>query len=60
MKNSDSEIHKLRSSSNIGLGLILAAFVVLVFSVTIVKLSSGDTMQAFDHVLRPEMLKNDD
>ncbi len=60
MKSSDSEIHKLRASSNIGLGLILAAFVVLVFSVTIVKLSSGDTMQAFDHVLRPEMLKRDD
>ena len=32
-------MHKRRASRNIGLGLVLAAFVVLAFSVTIVKMS---------------------
>tara|TARA_B100000579_G_scaffold419523_1_gene418203 strand:+ start:11 stop:190 length:180 start_codon:yes stop_codon:yes gene_type:complete len=59
MKNNDLEIIKRRSSTNIVLGLILAIFVILIFSVTIVKLSNGDKMQAYDHVLRPEMLTDE-
>ena len=59
MKNDDFEIRKRRSSTNIALGLILAIFVMLIFSVTVVKLSNGDKMQAYDHVLRPEMLKDE-
>ncbi len=59
MKNNDLEISKRRSSTNIALGLILAIFVMLIFSVTVVKLSNGDRMQAYDHVLRPEMLKDE-
>ena len=59
MKNDDFEIRKRRSSTNIALGLILAIFVILIFSVTIVKLSNGDKMQAYDHVLRPEMLTDE-
>ena len=59
MKNSDLEINERRSSTNIALGLILAIFVILIFSVTVVKLSNGDKMQAYDHVLRPEMLKDE-
>ena len=59
MKNNDLEISKRRSSTNIVLGLILAIFVMLIFSVTVVKLSNGDKMQAYDHVLRPEMLKDE-
>ena len=59
MKNNDFEIRKRRSSTNIALGLILAIFVMLIFSVTVVKLSNGHKMQAYDHVLRPEMLKDE-
>tara|TARA_Y100000739_G_scaffold210819_1_gene201683 strand:- start:377 stop:556 length:180 start_codon:yes stop_codon:yes gene_type:complete len=59
MKNNDLEISKRRSSTNIVLGLILAIFVMLIFSVTVVKLSNGDKMQAYDHVLRPEMLTDE-
>ena len=59
MKNNDLEISKRRSSTNIMLGLILAIFVMLIFSVTVVKLSNGDKMQAYDHVLRPEMLTDE-
>lgn len=33
------EVHKRRASRNIGLGLALAAFVILAFAVTIVKMS---------------------
>tara|TARA_X000001036_G_scaffold90939_1_gene83281 strand:+ start:267 stop:446 length:180 start_codon:yes stop_codon:yes gene_type:complete len=59
MKNNDLEISKRRSSTNIVLGLILAIFVMLIFSVTVVKLSNGDKMQAYDHVLRPEILTDE-
>ena len=54
------KIYKAKNSSNIGLGLILTGFVVLVFSVTIVKLSTGQSMQGFDHVLRPEMVNSNE
>lgn len=60
MKNTEHELHKRKSSSNIGLGLLLLGFVVMVFSVTIVKLSNGNNMQGFDHVLRPEMIASDE
>ena len=56
MKNQEIHVHKSKTASNIGLGLILIAFVILIFSVTIVKLSKGNTIQGFDHVLRPEMI----
>ena len=59
MKNNDLEISKRRNSTNIVLGLILAIFVMLIFSITVVKLSNGDKMQAYDHVLRPEMLTDE-
>ena len=59
MKNNDFETRNRRSSTNIALGLILAIFVMLIFSVTVVKLSNGDKMQAYDHVLRPEMLTDE-
>ncbi|HMO72604.1 MAG TPA: hypothetical protein PKC84_13360 [Paracoccaceae bacterium] len=52
----DHEIHRRRFSRNLGLGLTLVGFVVLVFALTVVKVTRGDPMQAFDHVLRPELL----
>lgn len=36
------EIHKRRFSRNAGLGLVLAAFVVLVFGLSLVKVTRGD------------------
>ena len=50
------ELHKRRFSRNLGLGLTLAAFVALVFALTVVKVQRGDPMQGFDHVVRPEMV----
>lgn len=51
----DHELHQRRFSRNVGLGLTLVAFVALVFALTVVKVTNGEPMQAFDHVARPEM-----
>jgi hypothetical protein len=40
------DLHKRRFSRNLGLGLVLAAFVVLVFGLTVVKVTGGDVSQA--------------
>jgi hypothetical protein len=56
----EHELHKRRFSRNLGLGLTLAAFIAIVFGLTIVKVSSGDMSQAFDHVLRPELLPTEE
>ncbi|WP_444667054.1 hypothetical protein [Cereibacter changlensis] len=53
------EIYKRRLSRNVGLGLTLVAFIVLVFGLTMVKVMQVGQMQAFDHVVRPEMLPAD-
>ncbi|MEM8631995.1 MAG: hypothetical protein AAGF74_12215 [Pseudomonadota bacterium] len=50
------ELHKRRLSRNVGVGLCLLGFVVLMFGLTVVKVTNGDPMQGFDHVLRPEMI----
>lgn len=38
----DHELHRRRFGRNLGLGLTLAAFVLLVFGLTIVKVSTGE------------------
>jgi hypothetical protein len=50
------EIYGRRRSRNLGLALSLAAFVLIVFAVTIVKLSEGQDMQGFDHTYRPQLV----
>jgi hypothetical protein len=45
----EHEMHKRRFSRNLGLGLTLAAFVALVFALTVVKVTRGDPMQGYDH-----------
>ena len=46
----EHEIHKRRFGRNLGLGLTLAAFVALVFALTVVKVTRGEPMQGYDHV----------
>ena len=43
------ELHKRRFGRNVGLGLVLAGFVALVFALTVVKVTRGDPMKGFDH-----------
>jgi hypothetical protein len=50
----EHELHKRRFSRNLGLGLTLAAFVALVFALTVVKVKRGDPMQGFDHTFQEE------
>lgn len=44
----EHEMHHRRRSRNVGLGLVLAAFVALVFALTVVKVKQGDMMHAND------------
>ncbi len=53
----DHELHRRRFGRNLGLLAVLAAFVALVFGLTVVKVSNGHPMQAFDHVVRPELAR---
>ncbi len=49
MRPDSHEIYGRRRSRNLGLGLVLAAFVLLLFAVTIVKLREGADVRGFDH-----------
>ncbi len=49
------EIHTRRFGRNLGLGVVLGTFVALIFGLTLVKVSRGEPMQGFDHVVRPEL-----
>lgn len=44
----DHELHRRRLGRNIGLGLVLGAFVVLMFALTVVKVGQGDRMHMND------------
>jgi hypothetical protein len=48
----EHELHKRRFSRNLGVGLTLAAFVALVFALTVVKVKRGDPMQGYDHTVK--------
>lgn len=52
----EHEIHTRRKSRNVGLGLVLVAFVALVFGLTVVKIRGGDLMEAYDHQPRVSVL----
>ncbi|WEF26006.1 hypothetical protein [Paracoccus sp. S3-43] len=54
--HAEHEIHVRRRSRNVGLGLVLLAFVALVFGLTVVKVQQGDMMEAFDHQPRVSVL----
>lgn len=50
----EHELHKRRFSRNLGVGLTLAAFVALVFALTVVKVKRGDPMQGYDHTFQQD------
>lgn len=52
----EHELHKRRLGRNLGLGLVLLAFVALVFGLTVVKVTRIGQTQGFDHVVRPELV----
>ena len=50
------ELHARRLSRNVGVALTLVFFIAVVFGLTVVKVTRGDSLQGFDHQVRPEML----
>lgn len=38
----EHELHKRRRGRNIGVGLVLAAFITIIFGLTVVKVTRGD------------------
>jgi hypothetical protein len=50
------ELHRRRFSRNLGVGLTLAAFVALVFALTVVKVKRGDQMEGYDHIVQPDLV----
>ncbi|WP_299846220.1 hypothetical protein [uncultured Paracoccus sp.] len=55
----EHEIFRRRRSRNVGLALVLVAFVALVFGLTVVKVQQGDMMEGFDHQPRVSELPRD-
>jgi hypothetical protein len=53
------EMHQRRFGRNLGVGLALAGLIAIVFALTVVKVTRGDPMQAYDHQVRPEILPVD-
>jgi hypothetical protein len=53
----EDDLNIKRKSRNIWLALSLGLFIVIVFLVTIAKLSDGNLIEGFDHALRPSLLK---
>ena len=49
-----------RGTGNAKIGILLFVVVALIFSITIVKLKQGSLMQGYDHIIRQNMLENDD
>jgi len=45
----EHEMHKRRFGRNLGVGLALAAFVALVYGLTVAKMQRGEPMEAADH-----------
>lgn len=55
----EHEIHTRRRGRNVGVGLLLLAFIGIVFGLTVVKvLQLGDlrSFETFDHVVRPQLI----
>ena len=53
----EHEIHKRRFGRNLGLGLTLAAFVGVVFVLTVVKVLRTDTVHAYEQTVHPDAAK---
>ena len=54
--NVEHEMHARRKGRNIGVGLLLAGFIAVVFGLTVVKviqLGDADQFRSFDHVADP-------
>ncbi|MEM7241413.1 MAG: cytochrome C oxidase assembly protein [Pseudomonadota bacterium] len=51
----EADFKERRRVNNLILGGILIGFVALVFLITVVKMMSGYSLEAFDHTVRPSL-----
>ncbi|MEL7107113.1 MAG: hypothetical protein AAGM21_14415 [Pseudomonadota bacterium] len=49
------ELHDRRASRNRGVGIVLVAFIAIVFGLTVVKVRTIGATEGFDHVVRPAL-----
>ena len=58
----EHELHARRRSRNVGLLVVLLAFVALIFGLSVVKVSNGNSaaLQGFDHQVRPALLPREE
>lgn len=52
----EHELHRRRFGRNLGVGVTLGAFVLLVVALTMAKITTGDSMEGFDHAPRGSVL----
>ena len=57
LDQSTNDIYAKRKNRNFWLAICLAAFILMIFLVTIAKLSRGNMIEGFDHTLRPNLVK---
>ncbi len=50
------ELHDRRAGRNMGVLAVLLGVIVIVFGLTVVKVTSGGSLEGFDHVVRPQMV----
>lgn len=53
------ELHHRRAGRNLGMLVVLLAFVAIIFGLAVVKISNGGMLEAFDHQPRASMLPRD-
>lgn len=56
----EHELHSRRFGRNVGVGLVLVSFVAIIFGITVVRISGGGSMEAFDHTVRPSLAVEDE
>lgn len=54
------EIHQRRFGRNVGVALCLVGFIAIVFGLTIAKVRSGASLEAYDHTSRPSLTVDED
>ena len=54
---SDDDFYAKRKNRNFWLAICLVGFILMIFFVTIAKLSTGEMIEGFDHTLRTSISK---
>lgn len=56
----EHDLHQRRFGRNLGLGLVLAGLVAIIFGLTVVKVSNGDMIEGYDHQPRTSLLPKEE